>query len=191
MLKLQQLRFSAVTIACLVLASCGRETNSTPAEGLQRATAELSRVKTPEDRFYALNEVAKESFAAGNAEDARTYAEELLKLMPSFRPNWNYGNALHDANMVLGRIAARDNRIDDAKRYLLESGKTPGSPQLDSFGPNMSLAKDLLEKGERDSVLEYFGMCRRFWKMHGGRLNKWTVDVQHGRIPDFGANLFY
>ncbi len=51
------------------------------------------------------------------------------------------------------------------KKYLIAAGKSPGSPQMDSFGPNMTLAKDLLEKGERDAVLEYFMRCRKFWKM--------------------------
>jgi hypothetical protein len=62
---------------------------------------------------------------------------------------------------------------------------------MNSFGPNMSLAKDLLEKGEREVVLEYFELCRKFWKLHTGRLDDWSRDVKAGRIPDFGANLVY
>jgi hypothetical protein len=37
--------------------------------------------------------------------------------------------------------------------------ETPGSPNLDSFGLNMSLAKKLLEKGERDSYCLPAGVC--------------------------------
>ena len=81
--------------------------------------------------------------------------------------------------------------MDDAKRHLLEAGKSPGSPQMDSFGPNMSLAKDLIEKGERDVVVEYFGLCRTFWKMDRGRLDEWTQTVKAGKTPNFGANLVY
>jgi hypothetical protein len=55
----------------------------------------------------------------------------------------------------------------------------------------MSLAQDLLTKGERDVVLEYFELCRHFWKMENGRLTKWGQEVKAGRIPDFGANLVY
>jgi hypothetical protein len=49
----------------------------------------------------------------------------------------------------LGLIAVHKNDIETARRELLESGKTPGSPTLNSFGPNMILAKELLEKGAR------------------------------------------
>jgi hypothetical protein len=55
----------------------------------------------------------------------------------------------------------------------------------------MSLAKDLLEKGERNVVLEHFELCRKFWKMDRGRLDQWSQDVKAGKIPDFGANLVY
>ncbi len=152
---------------------------------------ELAAAKNPEERFYALGHAAKESFVAGKTEDAKKYAEELLTVLPKFQGNWNYGNAVQDANLVLGCIAVREGRIDDAKKYLAESGKSPGSPQMDSFGPNMTLAKDLLEKGERQVVLEYFEACRKFWKMHENRLDEWSQQVKDGKVPDFGGNLLY
>ncbi|HEV3240561.1 MAG TPA: RNA polymerase subunit sigma-24, partial [Casimicrobiaceae bacterium] len=82
-------------------------------------------------------------------------------------------------------------RMADAKQFLLKAGATRGSPQLDSFGPNMSLAKDLLEKGERDTVLQYFELCRKFWKLDYGNLDRWAQEVGAGKIPEFGANLVY
>ncbi|MBV8841883.1 MAG: hypothetical protein JO307_03640 [Bryobacterales bacterium] len=70
-------------------------------------------------------------------------------------------------------------------------GKTPGSPQLNSFGPNVTLAKQLLERGEKSVVLEYFAECRSFWKMGGPSLDSWTATIQRGETPNFGANLVY
>ena len=58
---------------------------------------------------------------------------------------------------------------------------------MNSFGPNMSLAKDLLEKGERETVLNYFELCRKFWNMDYGKLDEWSREVKAGRIPQFGA----
>ena len=62
---------------------------------------------------------------------------------------------------------------------------------MDTFGPNMSLARDLLEQGEKGVVLEYFELCRNFWKMHRGRLDAWATTVNDGGMPDFGGNLLY
>lgn len=174
-----------------LLAGCGPGTPVTPQGRLTAASEKLAKATTDQDRFYALNDAAKQSFIVGKTEDARAYSSNLLALLPKFPNDWNYGNAVQDANLVLGRIALREGRLEEAKRYLLEAGKSPGSPQMDTFGPNMSLAKDLLEKGERDAVLEYFALCRKFWQMDNGALNRWSQDVKAGKVPDFGANLVY
>ena len=81
--------------------------------------------------------------------------------------------------------------VTNAKKYLLEAGKTTGSAQLNSFGPNMTLAKELLEKGEKETVLKYFESCAKFWALGKTRLSGWTLEVKAGKIPDFGANLRY
>ena len=81
--------------------------------------------------------------------------------------------------------------LNQAKQYLLAAGQTPGSPVLNSFGPNMLLAKELLEKGERAVVLQYFELCAKFWKLHTDKLEDWMALVSGGRVPNFGANLIY
>ena len=164
---------------------------TTPEGRFARASNALARASSGEARFYALDDAAKESFTAGKIEDARRDATELLALAPTHQGNWNYGNAIQDGNLVLGRIALREGRMDEAKECLLAAGGSPGSPTMKSFGPNMSLAKDLLEKGERETVLQYFELCRKFWKMDYGKLDKWNREVKAGQIPDFGANLVY
>ena len=52
---------------------------------------------------------------------------------------------------------------------------------MDSTGPSLwSLAQDLLQKGERDTVLQYFELCRKFWEMGKDSLDQWTKDVKAG-----------
>lgn len=160
-------------------------------QNYKQAMSDLNKAKTEKKRFYALRAAAKESFVVGKIQDAQNYAQELMTLLPKYKDDWNYGNAIHDANLVLGRIAVREGNIEAAKKYLIAAGKSPGSPQMDSFGPNMTLAKDLLEKGERDTVLEYFILCRSFWKLHQDKLDQWAHEVMNRKIPDFGANLLY
>jgi len=55
----------------------------------------------------------------------------------------------------------------------------------------MSLAKELLEKRERDTVVQYLDLCARFWTSDYGQLAKWKSEIRAGRIPNFGANLIY
>jgi hypothetical protein len=55
----------------------------------------------------------------------------------------------------------------------------------------MSLANELLEKGEKETVIEYFELCKKFWKMNDGRLDSWIASIKGGGKPYFGANLDY
>jgi hypothetical protein len=185
------MRYISALLLCSLLLGCGKGARESSRQRLERATARLAAADSPELRFLALGDAAKESFAAGRKEDAQRYAQELVTLLPDFRQHHLYPVAFHDANMILGRIAVKEGRIDEAKRYLIQASQTPGSPQLMNYGPNMSLAKDLLEKGERQVVLDYFEQCRKFWVNQDGLLDRWSKQVKEGKIPDFGANLTF
>ena len=144
-----------------------------------------------EQRFYELADLATSAYEAGDTVKAQQYAFELLASADSFKKNWNYGNAVHKGNIILGRVALGRGDITSAKEHLLAAGQTPGSPQLDSFGPNMTLAKELLEKGEREVVLTYLDACAKFWKMGGDQLQSWMAMIKGGGMPEFGGNLLY
>jgi len=158
---------------------------------LGTAEAELTRLGSSPERLFALGDAAKSAVEVGDIAKAERYANDLLELAPRFRKNWNYGNATHDGHMVLGRIALASGDVATAKHELLEAGKTLGSPQLHSFGPNMALALDLLRKRERDTVRQYFIECAEFWEMGRGRPRNWTTLTKFGITPDFGANLLF
>jgi hypothetical protein len=103
----------------------------------------------------------------------------------------NVGEVVFTSNLVLGRLAILSGDTEAAKKYLLLAGHTPGSPVLSGFGPNMSLARELLLASEQETVLQFLDECRVFWKRDKGRLDKWSLEIRSGRTPDFGANLIY
>lgn len=105
-------------------------------------------LRTDLDRFYMLTHMAPVAVDAGRLRQAVRYACELLRYARKFRTDWNHGNALHYAHSALGRAALRRNRVREAKKHLVASAKTRGSPQLNSFGPNQDLAAELLARGE-------------------------------------------
>ena len=158
---------------------------------MKLSRGDLSVAKNEMERFWALGHAAKNAFNAGGKADAKKYAEELARLAPQFKTDWNYGNTIQDANLVLGRLALAEGNFKEAKKRLLDSARSKGSPPMNSFGPNMSLAKDLLAKGEKDTVLAYFELCGKFWTMGADRLKQWAEEVKNGATPDFGANLVY
>ncbi len=142
-------------------------------------------------RFVILPDWCKRAVERGKGDRASSLARELLKAANTYPHDWNHGNAVHHGHLVLGRIALATGDLATARTELIEAGRTSGSPQLNSFGPNMRLAQELLRAGEREVVLEYLELCRQFWKMGNERLARWTADIAQGREPDFGPNLVY
>jgi len=168
----------------------GTSPDSTWLDRYEVANSTMNAAQDELQRFHALGELGKAACEIGKIDAARQWAREELKLATRFRGDWHYGNAIHDGHMVLGRIALREGNLAAARRELIEAGKTPGSPQLDSYGPNMSLAKDLLERNETDVVEEYLKLCGSFWD-HKEKLRRWKAVVSRGGVPDFGRNLRY
>jgi hypothetical protein len=154
---------------------------------LEKKTSGLSG----RDLFYQLADLAKKAFNAGEIDKAGVYSKQLLQMARQYPKDWNYGNAIFYGNFVLGRIALQQGNVRQGGQYLLAAGATAGSPQLDSFGPNMTLAKELLEKGQSDVVLQYFALCKKFWEDGRDKLDEWSSAVRRGEIPDFGPNLGY
>jgi hypothetical protein len=114
---------------------------------------------------------------------AAAYASELLAGVggPAARAD---GNAIHDGHRILGHVALNAADVEGAKRHLLESAKTPGSPVLNSFGPELTLANDLLKKGEPDTVIQYLESLPRFWQGRQEAIDQWVILIRAGKAPD-------
>ena len=142
-------------------------------------------------RALGLPSVAERNFRRKNYDSACVRAMELLQLVEADPNDWNYGNAVHEAHLMLGRVAVVRGDLKRADAELLAAARVPGSPQLASFGPNMQLALELLQAGRRECVLEYFALCEKFWELGKRQLHTWSDDIKTGRQPVFGGNLYY
>ncbi len=113
--------------------------------------------------------------------------------------SWNYGNTIFNGHTLLGRVALREGKIDVAKKHLLKAGNTPGSPQLNSFGPNFILARELAKKGEYTTVIHFLDLVAHFWanpdkktktsaksiaNEHLKQLEFWKKQLRSGKVPD-------
>jgi hypothetical protein len=124
---------------------------------------------------------------------AGLYANELLDAGMKPGNEKRRGTAVHHGNLILGRIALKQGRKESAKAFLIEAGRSSGGGTLGSFGPNMALAKELLEAGEKAAVIEYLRLCKSFWDYDRkkGTLDRWIKTIRAGGTPEFGPNLIY
>jgi hypothetical protein len=141
------------------------------------------RLTNDDQRYYGLSDVADAAYHAGQAARAREAADELLRRAAERPRDWNFGNAIHDGHRILGHLELDAGHVDAAKRHLLDAGATPGSPQLDSFGPELTLAQALLDRGERDVVIEYLKLTSKFWKTRGAAVDRWIAEITAGGSP--------
>jgi hypothetical protein len=175
----------------VVISVPGQQASKSAASELAKEERSLAMTIDTKEKFYLTTKLATIALAAGETAKATSYSYSLLGQAPAMLGNWNYGNAIHVAHLVLGEIALNEGNLPEAKRHLLEAANIPGSPQLDTFGPNMRLAQQLLAKGERDVVVQYFDLCAAFWDAQFSQLEGWKAIVLKGGEPRFGANLVY
>jgi beta-lactamase regulating signal transducer with metallopeptidase domain/predicted Zn-dependent protease len=165
------------------LRSMGPDTSvktASKAEALKWFEQGLSSLKGI-NRFYALEAPAKAAFEAGDFATAHQYAQELLQMAPQYPKDWNYGNAIYTGNSILGQIALAQGDVPSAKNYLEAAGDSPGSPQLNSFGPDLTLARELLSKGEKDATVAFLGKVAKFWAGQQGKIQGWQTAIQQGQ----------
>ena len=171
---------------------------ATGARALAQAPASENQGSGPGyEMLEGLLAKANAAMAAGDSDLAARYASELLEKNTDVS-SWNYGNVVYEANQILGLAALKKGDVAAAKKYLIAAGKTRGSPQLDSFGPEMTLAQALLEKGETECVLEFLDLVAKFWatpkpgaekssvrlrRQHAETIEGWKAEIRAGERP--------
>lgn len=137
--------------------------------------------KNAETRFNNLPRIADAAWLGAWKPETESLAREMLASATNYTSSWAYGNAVHAGHFYLGVLAFARGDLDEAGRELLLSGETKGSPNLDSYGPRLELARALLSKGKIAVVVDYLTACGRFWKSGRSDLDRWKREIaDHG-----------
>ncbi len=143
---------------------------------LRRSAIPFFRIEPPTD-------LPTLALKAGRIKDAIRYSKLLLRAVPRLRRDAGLASeCTHEAHTVLGRIALIKGDVRLAKSHLQHSSNIDWSPVLNSFGPNLDLAKELLERKEIESVLRYLDRCEEFLK-NEEKIPKWRSEITAGIIP--------
>ena len=146
-----------------------------------RATLKDLRVTDPDQaRFYELGDLGERQIKAGKLDETEVSARELLTVAQRFECDWNYGNAIHQAQILLGRVALARGDRETAKARLLDAGRTPSSPQLASAGPDCDWPRrcSSRENGRPYSSTSNFALRSGNWAdvTFGGGAKRWRPD---------------
>jgi hypothetical protein len=129
-------------------------------------------------KHCVLPAIAEAAFEADQFERAAELARQLVA-------EGGDGFAAKNAMHLLGRIALRRGDIAGAEAHLLEPvrGKTPAT--LRDLPPNMTLARELLEHGEKDAVIEFLRHFPTDQVPVREKVAGWIAQIERGEIPDF------
>jgi tetratricopeptide (TPR) repeat protein len=89
----------------------------------------------------------------------------------------------HWGHTVLGHVSLQKGDLQAALSHLRESGEVAGDCRLSSYGPSLTLAKEICVLGEWASVAGYLKACETFWDDE--RLPIWVSMVESHKMPDF------
>jgi hypothetical protein len=140
--------------------------------------------------------LASSALAAGDREAARRYAIAAVSPNPalerlSARMDRRVdGEHVFTGHTVLGLLAVDEGDVATAKTHLLAAASTTGTPSLNSAGPDMELADELLALGEIEAVSEYLNKCRRFWHKGSQLIDRWLSEIGRGDRPNLTADLW-
>ncbi len=98
-----------------------------------------------------------------------------------------YGDVVYSANLILAQAALDENNIANARHYLLEAASTPGTQIIQQTSLDVSVARVLLQRGERDTVLEYLRRGHSIWPQGNALLNRWESAIRAGRPVNFNT----
>jgi hypothetical protein len=107
------------------------------------------------------------------------YGERLL------RDQGESGDAIYTGNLILAQAALDNNDIANAKRLLLEAAATTGARTIAQNGLDVSVARLLFDRGERDAVVEYLQRGRKLWPQGAQVISRWEAAIRAGRRPNF------
>ncbi len=172
----------------------GSRANRSAAPAIAQFERAIAQTVNDEDRFGLVLSAARAAYIAGDYEKSTRWSMELVRLGAIQKKTVVRAVAIHEANVVLGHLALIDGNLEEAKDRLMSAVSVPDFPARLLFtggGKNLSLAKELLEQGERDSVLGYLRKCAECSPQDAAVFHRWISDIECGRARDFRASPAY
>lgn len=133
------------------------------------------------------NSIAKSVMLAGEMQDI---INELVSRREYIS---RYALGHYMINDALGRAAFLRGDYQSAAGYLLSAAQPPPGADdivdLDYFGPNLWLARQLLGAGKNDVVLKFLETCRQsIWPHDNEKVDPWIAAIKAGKHTDLAPN---
>lgn len=189
-------RIQAMVAAAYMRAALQESDQGRRAALAEQARRRLDGLVSPDERLgpegkVLLYRLALSTFESGDLETAKRHSEQLLNNFPPLpeaggnerEQLWMAWDIYRSTHLLLGRIHLVMNDLDSAGLHLVQAGEAPTTPALESYGPDLSLARDLLTLGANGPVLKFLSALGTRWKAGKSRTETWEMDIRRGVVP--------
>jgi hypothetical protein len=104
-------------------------------------------------------------------------ARQLLELASRNTKDQDYGTAVFLGNVALSAALLDRGEKAQAAQRLVSASEAPPTDFLRYQRLDLSLARKLVDAGERDSVVKYLDNCAR-WNAWGKQLKEWAAEIR-------------
>ncbi len=144
---------------------------------------DLLKNATEDDRLDLLPMLINREMYGGNGAAADDRSREYLTLVKRHPDHPRYRQSLFEANMNVGKLALHRGDRRTAVQHLLAAVDPPGSAELRFMQMDMSLARSLVDWGERESVAKFLDRCAQI-NQESEKYKLWAADIRKGINPD-------
>jgi len=122
---------------------------------------------------------------AGDWDRSQKFAVDLLALAPEFKTDAHYGEAIFEANVVLGLHAMRAGDVKGAVRFLHDAPQGPVFSEDSQYSVSLAprLVSALLKAGERTSVAVFLERTARINPARKSQLLRDASAIRAGIMP--------
>lgn len=138
-----------------------------------------------EKRSSVLISLGQIAYILGKYKEAGKYADEMLV----YGGKYSKGACLYNANTLLGMLALKDGKTEEACKYLVKSGEIIVSKKLPDFYADMSLACMLAYKKQDKCVLKYLETIAKYSSRNNCKA--YIKDLKAGVMPEYRSIYKY
>ena len=140
-------------------------------------------------RSSILKSLGQVTYILGKNKDAEKYANEMLEFGHKSTRKYIKGSYLYNANTLLGLLALRNGKTEEACKYLIKSSDIIAANKLPYFYADMSLACMLTFKKQDKCVLKFLETLSKHSSK--GRYKTYIKDLKAGVMPNYGGMSYY
>lgn len=135
------------------------------------------------DRWYVFPMVIRLAEIRADQSVLEDLTRQYLEFAKSRPDDPRYDQMIYQANMQAGKLALRERDRRRAADHLLAAVDTAGHSELRYYQMDMTLARSLVDWGERETVAKFLDQCAQR-SYDSARYKAWAADIRKGINPN-------